>query len=186
MALQYPHTGRTSCIHSIILCIGLPSGIAVPSHGSNFMHLTRGGDSGATGRVIAVPSHGSNFMHHIEKLVRRAICSYCSTLTRVELHASTRTVHPRSSSTCIAVPSHGSNFMHPSPPLCRRRCRRNCSTLTRVELHASGYYRVTDKDGNVLQYPHTGRTSCISPTSMNVALLKAALQYPHTGRTSCI
>ncbi len=61
----------------------------------------------------------------------------------------------------IAVPSHGSNFMHPPTRSSTGNAERNCSTLTRVELHASLWVLCRAHPGPTLQYPHTGRTSCI-------------------------
>ncbi len=85
--LQYPHTGRTSCIAGGEECGGLCGHIAVPSHGSNFMHPTHGLRRPG-GHGIAVPSHGSNFMHPFYHSLYRLAKRNCSTLTRVELHAS--------------------------------------------------------------------------------------------------
>ncbi len=135
---------------------------------------------------IAVPSHGSNFMHHTTQdgtLLSLKLLQYPHTgRTSCIQHARLRR---RAVQFVIAVPSHGSNFMHPG-----RRCVGNsasghCSTLTRVELHAS--YRSGDRSPTArrLQYPHTGRTSCIR-CHLRLAVRFRLLQYPHTGRTSCI
>ena len=112
-------------------------------------------------RRIAVPSHGSNFMHRLQIAHHQGRSQHCSTLTRVELHASLTPAsfaasvcllqYPHTGRTScivarsarrqvanrIAVPSHGSNFMHPHRYPRRRVAATNCSTLTRVELHAS-------------------------------------------------
>ncbi len=144
--LQYPHTGRTSCIRLLPRhrqrrqCIAVPShgsnfmhlpdiherraaegGIAVPSHGSNFMHLNRSRRCLRRGFQIAVPSHGSNFMHREYPPDQSHQTQYCSTLTRVELHASAGSTGQHAGAGKIAVPSHGSNFMHPKGeyPPCR-------------------------------------------------------------------
>ncbi len=61
--LQYPHTGRTSCIVRGASRNAKKRSIAVPSHGSNFMHLIGHHDGAQVEVRIAVPSHGSNFMH---------------------------------------------------------------------------------------------------------------------------
>ncbi len=105
LELQYPHTGRTSCISSA-------STVARNSW------------------IIAVPSHGSNFMHHEEIVRRTHYTQDCSTLTRVELHASTWR-----SRSCMRM--------------------NNCSTLTRVELHASDKRR-RKRAGDAIAVPSHG------------------------------
>ncbi len=209
MKLQYPHTGRTSCIFAARADRVTRRRIAVPSHGSNFMHLVEYPRPPASDAHIAVPSHGSNFMHPPPSLSRRPARS-------------------------IAVPSHGSNFMHPEYDASSSRRKDYCSTLTRVELHASPGRSLRHLLAGLLQYPHTGRTSCIGPavpgdanpvriavpshgsnfmhperrhrsvrpptycSTLTRVELHASwnkteqrmypirLQYPHTGRTSCI
>src|SRR5579864_5372166 len=85
----------------------------------------------------------------------------------------------------IAVPSIGSNLMHRSwHPRCRS-LPRNCSTLNRVEPHASCGCKVAARPPLSLQYPESGRTSCIR-TYFVSASVQLVLQYPESGRTSCI
>ncbi len=159
--LQYPHTGRTSCIVEDYPQDGCSGGIAVPSHGSNFMHLTFFARLPLEQR-IAVPSHGSNFMHLPSLPVRRCIDSLLQYPHTGRTSCIRQPATVGLSDGAIAVPSHGSNFMHlvvhdaqfqhadllqyPHtgrtsciPATCRRRngLLANCSTLTRVELHAS-------------------------------------------------
>ncbi len=87
--------------------------IAVPSHGSNFMHLSLPIGSDSIIHDIAVPSHGSNFMHP------PGLLRWPARLRALQYpHTGRTSCIPRTSSSVKAGPSY-------------------CSTLTRVELHAS-------------------------------------------------
>src|SRR5713226_8096079 len=137
--LQYPLTGRTSYNCTLLRMLVPPFDLlAVPSHGSNLMqpHF-RGIHEAAraslqyplTGRTscnpwsassmyptagsLAVPSHGSNLMQRIVLHHRIACYLSCSTLSRVEPHATARTVKLMQRFKALAVPSHGSNLMQP-------------------------------------------------------------------------
>ncbi len=160
--------------------------------------------------AIAVPSIGSNLMHRRCFPPSSARSSNCSTLNRVEPHASLSSFDQAARNRAIAVPSIGSNLMHRNwqPPT--RHSSTYCSTLNRVEPHASLTHLALSHGCWTLQYPQSGRTSCIAKVPRGLMILQSiavpsigsnlmhqaevqkqpmvsvVLQYPQSGRTSCI
>ncbi len=207
--LQYPQSGRTSCIQQQSISAIPTYRIAVPSIGSNLMHhdLRRGQESGAG---IAVPSIGSNLMHPFSVSPSSLSSSDCSTLNRVEPHASP----PRPGSPGLRLklqyPQSGRTSCIFRFFAIRLEAFLYCSTLNRVEPHASLMRRINSVVKFILQYPQSGRTSCIKvllrakmPMKWNCSTLNRVephasevqqvqaffvllLQYPQSGRTSCI
>src|SRR5216683_686918 len=84
----------------------------------------------------------------------------CITLRRVEPHATYQRVLGGGKRDDLAVPSDGSNLMQPASVAHQSRA---CKPL---------------------QYPQTGRTSCNFFLSL-FTFPDTGLQYPQTGRTSC-
>ncbi len=124
-------------------------------------------------------------MHHLCQPPPLVTILNCSTLTRVELHASGCLRRRAHRPAAIAVPSHGSNFMHLSFPSSSSK-----TISIAVPSHGSNFMHLilmlpANWRSLILQYPHTGRTSCINQDCPQYAA-PDLLQYPHTGRTSCI
>src|SRR6266851_5104334 len=94
-----------------------------------------------------------------ETAIHRAFLS-CSTLRRVEPHATSQRVLGGGKRDDLAVPSDGSNLMQPASVAHQSRA---CKPL---------------------QYPQTGRTSCNFFLSL-FTFPATCLQYLQTGRTSC-
>src|SRR5579864_4941466 len=111
LILQYPESGRTSCISGQSGQITVFGKLQYPQSGRTSC-IAPGTHAAARFPGIAVPSIGSNLMHHVGVKSLRDLPCHCSTLNRVEPHAS-------------------------APTSSRRRCSWYCSTLNRVEPHAS-------------------------------------------------
>ncbi len=133
----------------------------------------------------------------------------CSTLRRVEPHATQQEAAWTYRVNRLAVPSDGSNLRQLTAQHIDDIVIRPCSTLRRVEPQATYHNRLVSHRLHLLQYPQTGRTSGnILLLPDNTAALRLAvpsdgsnlmqppfgqvptikrphLQYPQTGRTSC-
>ncbi len=133
--LQYPQTGRTSCnTKNDEQPNHAAHKLAVPSDGSNLMQRPVCDSKDKSGD-LAVPSDGSNLMQRgYRSRGRRQACT-CSTLRRVEPHATWTAADTAWFVTNLQYPQTG-----------RTSCNFACNVRKRY-----------DPD---LQYPQTGRTSC--------------------------
>ncbi len=157
IALQYPQTGRTSGNSRRSTSMTLSYVLAVPSDGSNLRQLT------------------TTAWYHIA-------CTSCSTLRRVEPHATSCYSPTIRLLSVLQYPQTGRTSCNPRSARYQRSKGRTCSTLRRVEPHATGSVQPQTYTIEHLQYPQTGRTSCNADA--NLALAQAVvLQYPQTGRT---
>src|SRR5579871_5352395 len=114
----------------------IESHIAVPSHGSNFMHLPAASVNGRIRIILQYPHTGRTSCIWTAWPTRCLTGWNCSTLTRVELHASHPRPQWRATPVLLQYPHTG---------------RTSCIDLAQPIVYAN----------EQLQYPHTGRTSCI-------------------------
>ena len=133
----------------------------------------------------------------------------CSTLRRVEPHATSTCTSSVSMVPALAVPSDGSNLMQPkdgggfaatvSPCSTFRRVEPHATTLTAARNAATAYLAVPSDGSNLMQPPAYNVTRDIPSLAVpsdgsnlmqhSIAQIQVAmyshLQYPQTGRTSC-
>src|SRR6266849_1061553 len=100
----------------------------------------------------------------------------CSTLRRVEPHATQQEAAWTYRVNRLAVPSDGSNLRQLTAQHIDHIDIRPCSTLRRVEPQATYHNRLVSHRLHLLQYPQTGRTSCnILLLPDNTAALRLAV-----------
>ncbi len=104
----------------------------------------------------------------------------CSTLRRVEPHATSRNPALLSSSSALQYPQTGRTSCNFSRASFSATGSKSCSTLRRVEPLATTHSSSLKLNRINLQYPQTGRTSCNS-CSQALRCARVPLAVPSDG-----